>query len=107
MYRHVLHRELNFGGQTSELYHLAQAEPDGDRPDVLRRRGPVGQDIARVPDAPALPEEDRRDGLQVHLVRVGPAMLAADRPPLLGKHTDKELFREVAHSRRPFAASGP
>ena len=58
MHRHVLHRELNFDRQTPELHHLAQAEPDGDRPDVLRRRVPVHKDITRVPDAPALAEED-------------------------------------------------
>ena len=76
MHRHVLHRELNLDGQTPKLHHLAQAEPDGDRPDVLRRRVPVRQDIARVPEAPALAEEERRDGLQVHLVRVAPEVLA-------------------------------
>ena len=70
MHRHVLHRELNLDGQTPKLHHLAQAEPDGDRPDVLRRRVPVRQDITRVPEAPALAEEERGDGLQVHLVRV-------------------------------------
>ena len=59
MHRHVLHRELNLDGKTPKLYHLGQAEPDGDSPDVLRRRGPVRQDIARVPEAPALTEEDR------------------------------------------------
>ena len=97
MHRHVLHRELNFDGQTPKLHHLAQAEPDGDRPDILRRRGPVRQDITRVPDAPALAEEERRDGLQVHLVRVAPAVLPADGPPLLGKHANEELLREVAY----------
>src|SRR5206468_4203798 len=97
MHGHVLHRELNLEGQTPQLHHLAQAEPDGDRPDVLRRRGPVRKDIARVADAPALAEEKRGDGLQVHLVCVGPAVLAADRPPLLGKHADEELLREVAY----------
>jgi hypothetical protein len=70
MHWHVLHRELNLNGQAPELYHLAQAEPDGNRPDVLRRRGPVGQDIAGVPDALALAEEQRGEGLQVHPVRV-------------------------------------
>src|SRR6266478_2559832 len=60
-------------------------------------RGPVRKDIARVPDTPALAEEERGDGLQVHLVRVGPAVLAADRPPLLWKHAEEELLREVAH----------
>ena len=35
MHRHVLHRELNFDGQTPKLHNLTQAEPDGDRPDVL------------------------------------------------------------------------
>ena len=96
MHRHVLHCELNLDGQTPELHHLAQAEPDGNRPDVLRRRVPVRQDIARVPEAPALAEEDRRDGLQVHLVRVAPEVLAADGPPLLGKHANEVLLREVA-----------
>ena len=70
MHGHVLHRELNFDRQAPKLHHLAQAEPDGDSPDVLRRRSPVRQDITRVPDTPALAEEDRRDGLQVHLVGV-------------------------------------
>src|SRR6187551_2061019 len=41
MHWHVLHREINFDGQTPKLQHFGQAEPDGDRPDVLRRRGPV------------------------------------------------------------------
>ena len=59
MHRHVLHRELNLDGQTPKLHHLGQAEPDGDRPDVLRRRVPVRQDITRIPEAPALAEEDR------------------------------------------------
>ena len=88
---------LNFDGQTSQLHHFGQAEPDGDRPDVLRRCGPVRKDIARVPDAPALAEEKRRDRLRVHLVRVGPAVLAADKPPLLWKDAEEELLREVAH----------
>ena len=92
MHRHVLDRELNLDGETPELHHLAQAEPDWDRPGVLRRRIPVRQDIAGVPEAPPLAEEDRRDGLQVHLVRVGPAMLPAEGPPLLGKHTDEVPF---------------
>ena len=43
MHRHVLHRELNLDGQTPKLHHLGQAEPDGDRPDVLRRRIPVAR----------------------------------------------------------------
>src|SRR4030095_2460699 len=94
---HVLHRELNFDGQTSQLHHLGQGEPDGERPDVLRRRGPVCKNIAGVPDAPALAEEDRRDGLQVHLVRVEPAVLPPDGPPLLWKHAEEDLLREVAH----------
>ena len=93
MHRHVLHRELNFDGQTPKLHNLTQAEPDGDRPDVVRRRVPVGQDITRVPEAPALAEEDRRDGLQVHLVRVLPEVLPADGPPLLGKHANEVLLR--------------
>ena len=70
MHRHVLQRELNFDGQTPKLHHLTQAEPDGDRPDIVRRRVPVGQNITRIPEAPALAEEDRGNGLQVHLVRV-------------------------------------
>ena len=57
-------------GQTPKLHHLGQAEPDGDRPDILRRRIPVHQDITRIPEAPALVEEERGDGLQVHLVSV-------------------------------------
>src|SRR4029077_19367077 len=78
MHRHILHRELNLNGQTPQLHHLGQTEADGDRPDVLGRRVPVRQDIARVPEAPAFAEEDRGDGLQVHLVRVGLAMLPAE-----------------------------
>src|SRR4029453_18443030 len=40
--------------------------------------------------------------LQVHLVGVWPAMLATNRPPLLGKHTDEVLFRKIAyHYTRP------
>jgi hypothetical protein len=90
MHRHILHRELKLDGQTAQLHHLSQTQPDGDRPDV-------GQDITRLPHAPALAEEDRCNGLQVHLVRVGPAVLAADRPPLLWKHAEEELLREIAH----------
>ena len=56
---HVLHRELKLDWQLPKFHHLGQAEPDGDRPDVLRRRIPVRKDIARVPEAPALAEEDR------------------------------------------------
>src|SRR5262245_18879443 len=97
MHRHILNRELNFDGQTPQFHHLAHAETDGDRPDVLRWRIPVCQDITRVADAPTLAEEDRRDGLQVHLVGVGPTMLTADGPPLLGKHADEELLGEVAY----------
>ena len=96
MHWHVLHRELNFNGQTPKLHDLTQAEPDGDRPDIVRRRVPIRQDITRVPEAPALAEEERRYGLQIHLVRVGPAMLPADGPPLLGKHANEVLLREVA-----------
>src|SRR5262245_15656263 len=103
MHWHVLHRELNLNGQTPKLHDLAQAEPDGDRPDVLRRRGPVGQDITRVPEAPALAEEDRRDRLQVHLVGIGPTMLAADGPPLLREHTDEKLLLACQGS-EPFSS---
>src|SRR5262245_782251 len=78
MHRHVLHRELNFDRQPPQLHHLGQAEADGDRPDVLRRRVPIRQDVTRVSEAPALAEKDRRDRLQVHLVRVGPAVHAAN-----------------------------
>src|SRR5438874_5470575 len=110
MHWHVLQRELNLDRQTPELHHLAHAEPDGNRPDIVGGRGPVRKDIARVPDAPALAEEKRRDGLQVHLVCVGPAVLAADRPPLLGKHADEELLREIAYhdtgAKLPFALAG-
>ena len=107
MHRHVLHCELKLHWQPPKFHHLAQAEPDGDRPDILRWRVPVSQDIARVPEAPALTKEERRNGLQVHLVRVLPEVLAADRPPLLWKHADEELLREVAYhhsgSKLPFA----
>src|SRR6516162_8355908 len=94
---HVLYSERKLDGQTAKLHHLAHAEPDGNRPDIPRRRGEVGQDITRVEDVPALAEEDRRDGLQIHLVRIGPAVLAADGPPLLREHTDEVLFGEVAY----------
>ena len=93
---HVLHCELNLDGQTAKLHHLAHAEPDGNRPDIPRRRGEVGQDITRVPEAPALAEEDRGDGLQIHLARVRPAVLAADGSPLLREHADEVLLRKVA-----------
>ena len=97
MHWHVLHRELKLDWQPPKFHDLAQGQPNWDSPDILRRRGPVGQDVTRVPDAPALTEEDRSDGLQVHLVRIGPAVLAADGPPLLWKHAEEELFREIAH----------
>ena len=45
------------------------------------------------------PKKIDGDGLQVHLVRVVPEVLAADRPPLLGKHANEELLREVAYHR--------
>ena len=95
MHGHVLHRELELNGQTPKLDDLRQADANGNRPDVLRGRSPVRQDITRIPDAPALAEKDRRDGLQVHLVGIGPAMLAADGPPLLGKHADEELLGQI------------
>ena len=107
MYGHVLHCELNFDGQTPQLDHLAQAEPDWDRPDVLRRRGPVRQDITRVPDAPTIAEEDRRNRLQVHLVGIGPAMLAADGPPLLGKDAQNEILRQVPYQESESASDNP
>jgi hypothetical protein len=97
MHGHVLHRELKLDWQSPKFYHLAQGQPNWDSPDVLRRRGPVGQDITRVPDAPTLAEEDRSDGLEVHLVRVWPAVHAANRPPLLGKHANKVLLGEVTY----------
>src|SRR6478752_9019826 len=77
MHRHVLHRKLNFDWQTPKLHDLTQAEPDRHRPDVLRRRVPIRQDITRVPEAPARVPEDRCDGLQIHLVRVLPEVLPA------------------------------
>jgi len=99
MHWHVLHRELKLDGQTPQLYDLTYAEPYGHRPDVLRRRGPVGQDITRVADVPAITEKNRGDRLQIHLVRVGLAVFPADGPPLLRKHADEELLRKVAHHR--------
>ena len=65
MHRHVLDCELKLDWQSPKFHNLAQGQPNWDSPDILRRRGPVSQDITRVPDAPALAEEDRRDGLQV------------------------------------------
>src|SRR4029077_19998848 len=94
---HILHRDLKLDWHPPKFRHLPQGKPNWDSPDARRGRGPVRQDITRVPDAPALAEEDRSDGLQVHLVRVGLAVLAADRPPLLGKDAYKELLREVAY----------
>src|SRR5271165_2925817 len=96
---HVLHPELKLDWQPPKFHYLAQGQANWDSPDVPRRRVPVSQDITRVTEAPALTEEDRSDGLQVHLVRVRPTVLAADRPPLLGKHADEELLCEVAHHR--------
>src|SRR5262249_21849156 len=45
MHRYVLHREGKFDGQTPEFHHLAQAESNGDCPDVRGRRVPIRQDI--------------------------------------------------------------
>src|SRR5215208_5188598 len=102
MHWHILHCELNLDWQAPELYHLAQTEPDGNGPDILRRRIPIRQDVTRIPKAPALAEKECGDGLQVHLVCVGPAVLPADRPPLLWKHAEEVLFGEVAdHDTRP------
>jgi hypothetical protein len=67
MYGHVLHCELNFERQTPQLHHLAQPHPYGNSPDIFRWRGPIREDIARVPDAPTIAEEDRRNRLQVPL----------------------------------------
>jgi hypothetical protein len=78
MHGHILHRELNLDRQTPKLHHLAQPEPDGDRPDVFRRCGPVRKDVTRVTDTPTVTKEERGDRLQIHLVRVWPAMLPAD-----------------------------
>jgi hypothetical protein len=58
VYGHVLQRELKLNRQTPQLHHLAQADPDGHRPDVPRRRVPVRQYITRVPAAPALAKEE-------------------------------------------------
>src|SRR5262249_54647906 len=110
MNRHVLHRELNFDRQPPQLHHLGQAEPDGDRPDVLRRRSPVREDVTRVAEAPTLAKEDRGDGLKVHWVGIGPAVHAADGPPLLWEHADEVSLGEVAyhHGRAelPFSLAG-
>ena len=89
-------------GRRPSFTTLAKPSPTGTVQTSSRRRGPVRQDIARVPEAPALTKEDRGDGLQVHLIRVWPEVLAADRPPLLGKHANEVLLREVAYHR-----SGP
>src|SRR5262249_48669312 len=97
MHGHVLHREGKFDGQTPEFHHLAQAETDGDRPDIFRRRGKVSQNVAGIEDVPALAEEDGGDGLQVHLVGVGLAVLATDGPPLLIEHAYEVLLREVTY----------
>jgi hypothetical protein len=67
MYGHVLHCELNFERQTPQLHHLAQPHPYGNSPDIFTWRGPIREDIARVPDAPTIAEEDRRNRLQVPL----------------------------------------
>src|SRR5262245_211334 len=102
MHGHVLQRERELDGQPPQLHHLAHAHADGHRPDVPGRRLPVRQDIARVEDVPALAEEERRDGLQIELARIGPIAVAADREPLLGEHAEEEFLREVArHHSRP------
>ena len=110
MHWHVLDRKVNLDGQPAELKDLAQAKSNRNRPDIFRRRGPVRQDVARVPETPALAEKDRRDRLKIHLVGVGPTMLAADGPPLLGEYADKEFLGEVAyhHARTelPLALAG-
>src|SRR5262245_3600740 len=95
MHRNVLHREGKFDGQTTEFHHLAQAEPNGDCPDVRRRRVPVHQDITRVEGVPTLAPEDRGDGFQVHLVGIGPAVFPGKGEPLLWEHADEVLLREV------------
>ena len=111
MRQHVLAGELNLDWQPTEFRHFAQAQPEGHRPASSDGAFQLARILPEYP-TPALAEEDRGDGLQVHLVRVKPTVLAADRPPLLWKHAKEVLLREVAyhHSgpKLPFAlASEP
>src|SRR5262245_21552571 len=66
-HRHVLQPELELDREPAQSHHLADAETDGHGPDVAGRGLPVRQDVARVPDIPAVAEEDGRDGLKVEL----------------------------------------
>src|SRR5262249_18298008 len=110
MHRHVLHREGKFDWQTPEFHNLAQAESNGDCPDVWGRRVKIRKDITGVEGVPPLAPEDRGDGLQVNLVGIGPAVHAANGPPLLWEHADEVRLGEVAyhHARAelPFALAG-
>ena len=83
-------------GRRPNFTHLGQnrGRPGPSRRPRKARSSSPG--YCPVPEAPAFAEEDRSDGLQVHLVRVGLAMLPAEGHPLLGKHTDEELLCEVA-----------
>jgi hypothetical protein len=42
---HILHRELKLDWQSPKFHNLAEGQPNWDSPDILRRRGPVSQDI--------------------------------------------------------------
>src|SRR5215471_3455609 len=68
-HRHVLERQLELDGQSAQLHHLSQSDAEWHRPDIAGRRLPVRQDVARVPDAPAIAEKHRCDGLEVELAR--------------------------------------
>jgi len=93
----LLHRELKLDGadvQTSLPWTSRPRWERSTRPQTVRSSW---QDVTRITDTPALSKEERGDWLQVHLVRVGPAVLAADRPPLLREYADEVLLGEVTH----------
>src|SRR5262245_34817005 len=75
---HVLQGQLKLHGQGSQLHDLAEADADGNRPDVARRRLPVREDVARIPDVPAVAKEECGDRLKVELPRVRPIVVASN-----------------------------
>ena len=76
MHRHVLHRELNLDWQTPKFHHLAKPSPTG----TVQTSSDGAFQFARIlPEYPRLqpsPKKIECDGLQVHLVRVWPEVLA-------------------------------
>ena len=96
MHRHILHRELNFDGQTPKLHHLAQAEPDGT---VQTSSDGAFQSARILPEYPKLqpsPKKTVAMGCRFIWFVSCRQVLPADGPPLLGKHADEVLLREVA-----------